>query len=286
MTQYALEVEDLVLNYPRFHLNKVTFAIPKQCIAGLIGVNGAGKSTTIRIILNLIKAESGRVTINGIDLHKSERYAKESLGVVLDNGGLYDKLTVEQMKDLIATAYKSWDDTIFYRQIEQFGISPDVKISTLSRGTRMKVALAFAVSHHARLLLMDEPTSGLDPLVRKQLLSTLVKYVREEEASVLFSTHITSDLDRTANHIVMMNDGTIVIDEDRELLMDEYTVFECANEQVNANKSGRTLDTDGKTTRILINKAEADKYSTDSSVFSKATLEDIMIGNLAKGKLI
>lgn len=219
-----LEVENLNKSYGDFSLTDVTFSLPESCITGFIGINGAGKTTTLRTLLGLAKKRSGSVRIFGLDMEKNEQQIKNRIGVVLDDGCFYDELSLAEMKSILSPAYTTWSEQDFKRYMDLFSLDPKKKINTLSKGMKMKYALALALSHHAELLIMDEPTSGLDPLIRSQLLNVLTEYMENGGKGVFFSTHITSDLDKIADMLIMINNGRIVFQEDKDFLLDTYRI--------------------------------------------------------------
>lgn len=220
-----LSVRGLTKNFDRFSLQELSFSLPEGCITGFIGANGAGKTTTLRTILDLIHKDSGDVRIFGLDMATDARAIKDRIGVVLDDGGFYDELSLSEMKRIIAPAYSRWSDEDFQRWLDHFRLDPHQKIATLSRGMRMKFALALAMSHGAELLIMDEPTSGLDPKIRRQLLRTLSTFMENGGKGVFFSTHITSDLDKIADFLVMIDDGQILFQEDKDTLLDSHRIL-------------------------------------------------------------
>lgn len=220
-----LSVRGLTKNFDRFALQELSFSLPEGCITGFIGANGAGKTTTLRAILDLIHKDSGDVRIFGLDMATDARAIKDRIGVVLDDGGFYDELSLSEMKRIIAPAYSRWSDEDFQRWLDHFRLDPHQKIATLSRGMRMKFALALAMSHGAELLIMDEPTSGLDPKIRRQLLRTLSTFMENGGKGVFFSTHITSDLDKIADFLVMIDDGQILFQEDKDTLLDSHRIL-------------------------------------------------------------
>ena len=220
-----LSVRGLTKNFDRFSLQELSFSLPEGCITGFIGANGAGKTTTLRTILDLIHKDSGDVRIFGLDMSTDARAIKDRIGVVLDDGGFYDELSLGEIKRIIAPAYSRWSDEDFQRWLDHFRLDPHQKIATLSRGMRMKFALALAMSHGAELLIMDEPTSGLDPKIRRQLLRTLSTFMENGGKGVFFSTHITSDLDKIADFLVMIDDGQIIFQEDKDTLLDSHRIL-------------------------------------------------------------
>ncbi|AHK38195.1 TPA: ABC transporter ATP-binding protein [Bacillus anthracis] len=229
----VLEVNKLNKSYGNFSLKDVTFSLEKDCITGFIGTNGSGKTTTIKAILGRILKDSGNIRFSGKDMDKNERKSKNKIGIVLDEGYFYDELTLKEMKNVIAPSYTDWDEAVFLSYIKQFNLNLRQKISTLSKGMRMKFAVALALSHHADLLIMDEPTSGLDPLVRNELMNILLDFMKEPGKSVFFSTHITSDLDKIADIIILINDGEIVVNEEKDILVETHALVKGDNRLIN-----------------------------------------------------
>ncbi|MCU5685634.1 ABC transporter ATP-binding protein [Bacillus wiedmannii] len=228
-----LEVKNLNKAYENFSLKDVTFSLNQDCITGFIGTNGSGKTTTIKAILGLVLKDSGKINFLEKDIDKHERKSKNKIGVVLDEGYFYDELTLKEMKNVIAPSYTEWDEQVFLKYIKRFNLNLGQKISTLSKGMRMKFAVALALSHHADLLIMDEPTSGLDPLVRSELIDILLDFMKEPGKSVFFSTHITSDLDKIADMIILIDDGQILINEEKDALVETHALVKGDNQLIN-----------------------------------------------------
>ncbi|MCU4981433.1 ABC transporter ATP-binding protein [Bacillus cereus] len=229
----VLEVKNLNKAYENFSLKDVTFSLNQDCITGFIGTNGSGKTTTIKAILGLVLKDSGKINFLEKDIDKHERKFKNKIGVVLDEGYFYDELTLKEMKNVIAPSYTEWDEQVFFKYIKRFNLNLGQKISTLSKGMRMKFAVALALSHHADLLIMDEPTSGLDPLVRSELIDILLDFMKEPGKSVFFSTHITSDLDKIADMIILIDDGQILIEEEKDALVETHALVKGDNQLIN-----------------------------------------------------
>ena len=229
----VLEVKNLNKAYENFSLKDVTFSLNQDCITGFIGTNGSGKTTTIKAILGLVLKDSGKINFLEKDIDKHERKSKNKIGVVLDEGYFYDELTLKEMKNVIAPSYTEWDEQVFLKYIKRFNLNLGQKISTLSKGMRMKFAVALALSHHADLLIMDEPTSGLYPLVRSELIDILLDFMKEPGKSVFFSTHITSDLDKIADMIILIDDGQILIDEEKDALVETHALVKGDNQLIN-----------------------------------------------------
>lgn len=218
----VLEVSKLRKEYKQFKLDDVSFSLKEGCITGFIGINGAGKTTTIKSILGLVLKDGGSIKLFGKEFDKNEKELKNRIGVVLDDGYFYENMTIREMKDAIAPAYSSWDEAAFKNYVSRFKLKSNQTIATLSKGMRMKYAIALALSHHADLLIMDEPTSGLDPLVRSELMNILLEFMKEEGKTVFFSTHITSDLDKVADELILINKGQMILSGEKDILLDTH----------------------------------------------------------------
>lgn len=219
-----IEVKNLVKRYPSFSLNHISFSLPEGCVSGLIGANGAGKTTTIRSILNLARKDAGEVKIFGLHADEHEQEIKDRIGIVMDDGYFYNDLSMKDMKSIIAPAYSKWSDDDYQSYMRKFGLDPKQKISTLSSGMKLKFALVLALSHQAELLIMDEPTRGLDPFVRSDFLEIIRAYMKNGGKGVLFSTHITSDLDKIADMLIFIDEGTIIFQQNKDDLLDNYRI--------------------------------------------------------------
>lgn len=281
-----LEVTGLNKSYGDFSLSNVTFSLPEDCITGFIGVNGAGKTTTLRSILRLATNASGSIKLFGLDMEKHEHELKNRIGVVMDNGGFYDELTMSEMKNIIAPAYSSWSEQDYKGYMDRFSLNQKQKINTLSKGMRMKYALALALSHKAELLIMDEPTSGLDPLIRSQLLTILANYMKEGGKGVLFSTHITSDLEKIADMLIMIDHGKIVFQEEKDTLLESYRVVKGDTKEL--DQENRKLFQSIKTTDFgftgVTNQIKKVQECLPEIVIERPTIEDIMLGNIEGDK--
>ncbi|WP_125116172.1 ABC transporter ATP-binding protein [Agathobaculum sp. Marseille-P7918] len=230
----ALEIKGLCKQYEGFALRDVTFTLPGGCVMGFIGENGAGKTTTIKAILNLIRRDAGSIRVLGQDNLADERAVKERIGVVLEDGCFLNTMNARQVDVLMGKAYQNWHSEQFFGFLKRFGIDVDKKIKDYSKGMRMKVNIAAAMSHEAELLLMDEPTSGLDPVVRDEVLDLFYDFMQDDGHSILLSSHITSDLDKIADYITFIHQGQIVLSEPRDELLDTYGVLRCTAEQLSA----------------------------------------------------
>lgn len=205
----ALEVRGLGKTYPAFTLKDVSFDVPQGAIVGFIGRNGAGKSTTLKSILGLVHPDGGAVSFFGQDVRQHEREFKEQIGVVLGGIDFYPKKKVKTITDVTRRFYRNWNDEKYRHYLKLFSIDEEKRVDQLSSGMKVKYLLALALSHNAKLLILDEPTSGLDPVSRDELVELFRAIVADGQRSILFSTHITSDLEKCASHITFIKDGEI-----------------------------------------------------------------------------
>lgn len=281
-----LEVSGLNKSYEGFSLTDISFSLPEDCITGFIGVNGAGKTSTIRTILGLTQKASGSIKIFGKDLESNAQELKNRIGVVLDEGYFYDELTMDEMKSIIAPAYSRWSDKDYKRYMDRFSLNPRQKIATLSKGMRMKFALTLALSHETELLIMDEPTSGLDPLVRSQLLEIMTDYMNKGGKGVFFSTHITSDLDKVADTLILIHGGRILLEQEKDTLLDNYRVIKGDNKALNNENKELFLNiqlTDFGFTGVTDKLSRVQKIIPDILV-ERPTIEDIMLAYIEGGR--
>lgn len=232
--QEALCVRELSKVFDGFTLQNISFSIPKGSIMGLIGQNGSGKTTTIKLILNLLKRQSGTITVLGMDNIKDEREVKEKIGVVFDSQFFVDEWKMYDVEKAMGMFYKNWESNAFYEYLDTFYISRKKCVKELSKGMQMKLMLACSFSHQAELLILDEPTSGLDPVSRDELLDILEQYTKDKKHSVLFSTHITSDLDKIADSITFINQGKLLYTGKKDRFVEKYRVISGEKEQLTA----------------------------------------------------
>lgn len=218
----ALEIRGLKKTFSGFQLGPLDLTLPGGCILGLIGENGAGKSTTIKLILNMLRRESGTVTILGRDNGQDLRSIKEEVGVVLDEVGLPDCLTSAQTGRVMEGIFRQWDAAAYASYLRELGVPEGKAFKEMSRGNRMKLGIAVALSHHPRLLLLDEATSGLDPVVRDRVVEMLADFTRDEDHAVLLSSHIVSDLERICDYIAFLHKGKLLLCQEKDRLLEEY----------------------------------------------------------------
>lgn len=228
----AIEIKNLTKNYKDFSLENLSLTLPSGCIMGLIGENGAGKSTTLKLILNMIKRDGGEIKIMGRDNRESAKLLKEDIGVVPDEIGLPTVLTAKQVGKIMANIFKNWDSEAYAQYLEKLSVPEKKKYSELSRGMKMKLGIAVAMSHHPKLLLLDEPTSGLDPVVRDEVVDMFNDFTRDESHSILISSHIVSDLEKLCDYVAFIHKGRLMLCEEKDRLKEEYRIIRGAGEVV------------------------------------------------------
>ncbi|WIV11499.1 ABC transporter ATP-binding protein [Proteiniborus sp. MB09-C3] len=224
-----LEISNLRKEYKEFTLKDISLTLPRGYIMGLVGPNGAGKSTTIKAIMNLINYDSGKIKLFGLDYKSSEEEIKNKIGYVGEEQFFYEDMSVKWMEKFISQHYRQWDRDEFYTLIERFNVSSTKKVQELSKGMRVKLALALALAHNPELLILDEPTSGLDPVIRSEILKILLEVIRDENKSVLFSTHITEDIEKVADYVTFLIDGKIVLSATKDELLEKWKTIHIKN---------------------------------------------------------
>ena len=228
----AIEITNLTKNYKEFRLDNINLTLPGGCIMGLIGENGAGKTTLIKLLLDLVSRDSGSIKILGKDNKDNFNVTKEDLGIVLDNVGLHDYMKAKHVEKIMSAAYKNWDSKKFFDLLEKFNVPVKRKFKEMSKGMKMKMGLAIALSQDAKLLILDEATSGLDPVVRDDLLDILMEFTLDENHSVFISSHIVSDLEKICDYIAFMHKGKIIICEEKDILKENYCIVQCNEEEL------------------------------------------------------
>lgn len=227
-----LEIKGLNKAYSDFALKDVTFALPRGYIMGFVGQNGSGKTTTIRSILNMAKKDSGKISVFGLDSVTDTIEIKQRLGVVFDSLYLADHLNVKQIEKQLRPFYKDWSSEEFFRRIKAFELPDNRRVGDFSKGMKMKLMVAVALSHNAEMIILDEPTSGLDPVARDELLDILAEYISDETRGVLFSTHITSDVERIADYVTVLHGGRVLFTGTKDELHERYVVIKGAEEDI------------------------------------------------------
>lgn len=282
----VIEIKDLKKNYPGFTLDIEDLKIPSGAVIGLIGENGAGKTTLIKSVLNIVRKDEGKVRIFDKDLEEAELDVKEDIGIVLDNAFFPELLDPKSIDPIMKDLYKNWDSELFHKHLQDFGIDEKQSLKTMSKGMRKKVEIASALAHHPKLLILDEATSGLDPIVRNEVLDLFLDFIKDEEHTVILSTHITSDLEHIADYIVFINKGKIVINEERNELFDRYGIMKCDSERLGSiDKEDIVAYRENKySCEILVSNKERCREKYPDLVIDNISLEELMLLIIKGGK--
>lgn len=228
----CIEIKGISKKYAQFSLKDVSFSVPCGTVMGFIGENGAGKSTTIKAILGLMKPDSGEITVLGENSQNLSKKLKERIGVVFDGLTFPNTLNAIQLDKVMTGIYRNWSSETFFKYLTRFELPTKKKFKTFSRGMEMRLSIAAALSHDPQLLVLDEPTSGLDPVMRSEILDIFLEFMQDESHSILLSSHITSDLDHIADYITFIHKGEIIFTEERNEMHDKYRIIKCDEEQL------------------------------------------------------
>lgn len=268
-----------------FAIKDISFSLPEGSILGFIGENGAGKSTTINCILNTIKKDSGTIKLFGKEMSDVDTDIREDIGVVYDGDNFPEYLTAAQLESILGKIYKNWNPLLYKEYIERFSLPENQKIKTYSRGMSMKLAIAVALSHKPKLLLLDEATSGLDPIIRDDILDVLLEFVKEENHSILMSSHITSDLEKIADYIVFIHQGQIILNKTKDELIYDYGIIRCSEKDfenitpedvITYRKRDYQID-------VLVSNRKAVSKKYGNLIIDNTSLDEIML-LLVKGE--
>lgn len=272
----AIEIKNLSKKYKGFSLDNVSFNLPKGTIMGLIGENGAGKTTIIKTILDISFKDKGDIKIFGKDMNKNLR---EDIGVVLDDGFFSDFLKANSLPNIMKNIYKNWDNEKYFYYLKRLSIPEDKIIKQLSRGNKMKLGIALALSHNPKLLILDEPTSGLDPIVREEILDIFQEFIQDEENSVLVSSHITSDLEKIADYITFIHSGRLVFSKEKDELLYDYGIYKTSLVDLDLidKKFIESYRKHNYGVDILIKNVDEFKVKYKNSIVEKPSIENIML---------
>lgn len=276
----VIEIKNLIKRYDsNFQLGELSLDIPSGEIIGLIGENGAGKTTLIKSILDILKINQGEIKIWGNNIKNNETLIKEDIGVVLDNSFFPEVLNAKDINSIMKSVYKEWDSSLYYEYLKNFNIPLTSSIKKLSKGMRKKLEIAAALAHHPKLLILDEPTSGLDPVVRNEVLDLFLKFIEDDEHTIIFSTHITTDLEHIADEIVFIDKGKILINESKDDILDNYGILKCDLEEfANIDKSDcLTYKKNKYNYEILVSDRNKVSKKYKNMILDKITLEDLMV---------
>lgn len=273
-----LQVENLTKQYPDFTLDHVSFSVPKGTIMGLIGENGAGKSTTINAILDLINKDDGTVAFWGQELSSSKQI-KENIGVVFDGIIFYETLTPAKVGKISSAAYKQWDEHLYKEYLKRFQLPVDKEIKTLSKGMKMKLCIAVALSHKPKLLILDEATSGLDPVMRDDILDIFLEFVQDANHSIMMSSHISTDLEKVADYITFIHQGKVIFSKRKDELRYHYGIIRCGAavfDQIDKEDVLAYRKEDYQW-NVLVAEKEKAKRKYKNAVVDDATIDDILL---------
>ena len=274
----VLQVENLSKRYPGFILDDVSFSIQRGSIVGLIGENGAGKSTIINAVLDLIRKDSGKITFWGKELSSSKQL-KEDIGVVFDGINFYETLSPAKVGRISGAAYKQWDESLYQDYLKRFQLPEDKEIKTFSKGMKTKLCIAVALSHNPSLLILDEATSGLDPVVRDDILDVFLEFVQDENHSILMTSHITSDLERIADYIIFVHQGRLLFFKTKDELRYSYGVIRCGEElfkQIDKSEI-EAYRRDDYQWNVLVADKEKARRKYRNAVIDDASIDDILL---------
>jgi ABC-2 type transport system ATP-binding protein len=275
----VIELKNVTKDYGDFKLDNVSFAVPEGTVCGFIGQNGAGKTTTISLILDVIKRDSGEITLFGESVNKDTAYLREDIGVVFDEMGFHEFMTGRDINIMMKNIYKNWDEEAFFDNLKKFSLPSKKKCGAFSRGMRMKLQIAVALSHNAKLLIMDEPTSGLDPIVRNEMIGIFREFVVEEDHTILLSSHITSDLEKIADEVVFIDGGKIVLSGNKDEILEKHGILKCKKDELSKVSDSLIVHSEVSEygAEALINDRHAAEKLYPGMVIERAELEQIMI---------
>lgn len=286
-TDNILELKDVTKNYGDFVLDHVSFTVPRGTVCGFIGQNGAGKTTTIQLILDAITRDSGEITLFGQEVVSGKSHTlREDIGVVFDEMGFHEFLTPAQLDEIMKRIYKNWNSETFFGYLKRFSLPSKKRCGNFSRGMRMKLQIAVALSHGAKFLVMDEPTSGLDPIVRNEMIQIFREFVVEEDHTILLSSHITGDLEKIADEVVFIDGGKIVLAGNKDEILEKHAILKCRKEQADQISNSLVVDKEISSfgAEMLVNDREACEKLYPGTVIEPATLEEIMIHYVNRAK--
>ncbi|WP_163581442.1 ABC transporter ATP-binding protein [Gracilibacillus saliphilus] len=275
----VIELQNVNKSFKGFQLKDFSMTVKKGFVTGFIGGNGVGKSTTIKLIMNLLQPDSGAISIFGLNYKQHEKEIKQRIGFVFDDNIFYEHLTLTEMKRIIKLAYSNWDDNLFRYYVEQFELPLNKKIKTFSKGMMMKASLTIALSHHAELIVMDEPTSGLDPVFRREFLDVLHRLMENEDKTIFFSTHITTDLDSIADYITFIDKGQHIFTKESTQIEEEYAIVKGERELLDADTKKEFISirkSNHGFEALTANKKRVEEVFGQMVLTEKPSLEDIM----------
>lgn len=275
----VIEIKNVTKDYGDFKLENINFSVPEGSVCGFIGQNGAGKTTTIKLLLDVINADEGEIFLFGQNIKKDSAKLREDIGVVFDEMGFHEFMTGKDINIIMRNIYKNWDEAAFFDYLKRFSLPSKKKCGDFSRGMRMKLQIAVALSHNAKLLIMDEPTSGLDPIVRNEMLQIFREYVVEEDHTILLSSHITGDIEKLADEVVFINSGKIVLAGNKDDILEKHGILKCKKSQLEQVSKPLIVNVQLGSfgVEVLVNDRRACEKLYPNMVMEQASLEEIMI---------
>lgn len=275
----AIEIRDLTVKYDGFTLDRINFDVPKGTIMGFIGQNGAGKTTTIKTLLNIIKRDEGTIKMLGLDNIKDEIRIKEQISAVFDELPFQEQLNAKNLNFIMKEIYREWNTDTFYGYLDRLALPNRKKIGDFSKGMKMKLQIAVALSHNAKLLIMDEATTGLDPVVRNECLDMFLEYLQDENHTILMSSHITSDLEKVADSVTFINKGKLLLTGYKDEVLEQHGVIKCKKNDYKEISpedivSSRVSDFGAE---IMVKDKEMCRKKYSGLTIDNTTLEEIML---------
>ena len=271
----ALEVTNLKKSYGDFSLDIPKLSLPSGCIMGFIGENGAGKTTTVKLLLDLIRPDGGDIRLLGETIKDGGKKLREQIGVVMDESCFPENISLRDADKIMKSSYKTWDSGRFKELAEKFSLPEKKRVKEYSRGMKMKLSIAVALSHDSRLLILDEATSGLDPIVRDEILDVFLDFIQDEGHSIFVSSHIISDLEKVCDYIVFLHEGKLVFCEEKDALLDKYVVVKCSAGEYDALEKSKVIGARKSSfgVQALMERA----YAPRGLMADMASVEDIML---------
>lgn len=275
----VIEIKNVTKDYGDFKLENINFSVPEGSVCGFIGQNGAGKTTTIKLLLDVINADEGEIFLFGQNIKNDSAKLREDIGVVFDEMGFHEFMTGKDINIMMRNIYKNWDEAAFFDYLKRFSLPAKKKCGDFSRGMRMKLQIAVALSHNAKLLIMDEPTSGLDPIVRNEMLQIFREYVVEEDHTILLSSHITGDIEKLADEVVFINSGKIVLAGNKDDIIEKHGILKCKKSELEQVSKSLIVNVQSGSfgVEVLVNDRRACEKLYPNMVIEQASLEEIMI---------
>lgn len=273
----AIEIKGLTKKYDGFTLENVSFSVPKGTIMGFIGQNGAGKSTTIKAITHIINSDGGEVRLLGMDYLKDEMAVKDEIAVIFDEMPFHESFTATAVSKIFSGLYNNWNEELFFKYLDRFNLPRKKKIGKFSKGMKMKLQIATALSHRAKLLIMDEATTGLDPVVRNEMLDVFREYIQDEENSILMSSHITSDLEKIADCVTFIDKGKILLSGYKDEIIEKHAVIKCSKDDLSGIEDYISARVNDYNAEIMIANREEAKRKYPHLLIEKTNLEEIML---------